>query len=105
VPGAPTDPLQVIDVRDLAEWMVRLAEAKTIGVFNACGPKDKLPWGNVIEACKKASSAKEMRVHWASLEALNKHKDDKVFQEAGFEIWRPTTARPRATTPSRTRAR
>lgn len=89
VPGAPTDPIQVIDVRDLAEWMVLCAEQKTYGVFNAVGPNERLAWGTALDACKAASSAKVMNVHWASLEALEKHKDAKCFQEAGFEIWSP----------------
>jgi 2'-hydroxyisoflavone reductase len=37
-PGDGSDPIQVIDVRDLAEWTIRLAESRTRGVFNATGP-------------------------------------------------------------------
>jgi len=36
-PGDPDTPTQFIDVRDLAEWMVRLAENRTMGVMNATG--------------------------------------------------------------------
>jgi len=32
------DPYQVIDARDLAEWTVRVAEQRALGVFNAAGP-------------------------------------------------------------------
>jgi 2'-hydroxyisoflavone reductase len=38
VPGDGHDPVQIIDGRDLAEWMIRLAEQRTFGTFNACGP-------------------------------------------------------------------
>jgi 2'-hydroxyisoflavone reductase len=37
-PGDGSDPVQLIDVRDLAEWTVRMAEQRTTGVFNASGP-------------------------------------------------------------------
>ncbi len=83
VPGAPTDPLQVIDVRDLSAFMLRCAEKKTIGVFNACGPEKRLPWGDVLEACKKASSAKDVEMKWMSAEKLATLKDVE------FPIWAP----------------
>ena len=34
-PGTPNEPVTWIDVRDLAEWTVRLTEHQTRGVFNA----------------------------------------------------------------------
>ncbi len=40
VPGKTGDPVQYIDVRDVADWMIRLIEAKTVGVFNAVGPAE-----------------------------------------------------------------
>src|SRR5262245_31120574 len=41
VPGKKTDPVQYIDVRDLAEWMIRLLENGTTGTFNTVGPARK----------------------------------------------------------------
>ena len=38
VPGRTTDPVQFIDVRDIAEFMVRLIENQTAGTFNGVGP-------------------------------------------------------------------
>ena len=32
------DPVQFIDARDLAEWTIRMAEARAHGIFNATGP-------------------------------------------------------------------
>ena len=55
VPGAPTDPLQLIDVRDLAEWLGLMVENRTIGSFNALGPDKPMTWGRVIAACQKAT--------------------------------------------------
>jgi 2'-hydroxyisoflavone reductase len=37
-PGDGSDPVQLIDVRDLAEWTIRVAEQRAAGVFNASGP-------------------------------------------------------------------
>ncbi|MBK7434774.1 MAG: NAD-dependent epimerase/dehydratase family protein [Chitinophagaceae bacterium] len=38
LPGKEDDPVQYIDVRDVAEWMIRLAEGKKAGTYNAAGP-------------------------------------------------------------------
>jgi 2'-hydroxyisoflavone reductase len=42
VPGRKSDPVQLIDVRDLTEWMVRLLEDGRSGVYNAAGPRTTL---------------------------------------------------------------
>jgi 2'-hydroxyisoflavone reductase len=41
-PGDGSDPVQFIDVRDLAEWTIRLAEQRITGVFNAAGPASSI---------------------------------------------------------------
>lgn len=51
VPGDGADPIQVIDGRDLAEWMIRLAENGTTGVFNACGPDYTLTMDAAVHGC------------------------------------------------------
>lgn len=52
VPGDGTDPVQVIDGRDLAEWMIRLAEAGTTGTFNACGPNYTMTMDAMLHGCQ-----------------------------------------------------
>lgn len=52
------DPIQVIDVRDLAEFLVRCAERETVGVFNAVGPDRVLLMGELLDACNEATGAK-----------------------------------------------
>lgn len=48
-PGRPEHAYQVIDQRDLTEWIVRLAEAQTAGVFNGTGPGERLEFGTALE--------------------------------------------------------
>jgi 2'-hydroxyisoflavone reductase len=82
VPGAPTDPLQVIDVRDLGAFLVKLAEDGTTGRFNAVGPDKRLEWGRVVKACQASTPAKSDLV-WMDADFLAKHPD------AEFPIWAP----------------
>ena len=50
-PGRPDRPVQLVDVRDLSEWCVRLAEHQRVGVFNAVGPGSTLTMGRLLEDC------------------------------------------------------
>ena len=47
--------VQVIDVRDLGDWWIRLAEHRVGGVFNAVGPEGSLVLGDIVEAARPAS--------------------------------------------------
>lgn len=80
VPGAPADPLQVIDVRDLGPWLIRLAEDRAMGVFNACG--DSGPWGRVVALCQGLAPAGTRPV-WIPADFIEKQKDIE------FPIWAP----------------
>ncbi|HEX2690391.1 MAG TPA: NAD-dependent epimerase/dehydratase family protein [Kofleriaceae bacterium] len=84
-PGAPDDPLQWIDVRDLASWLVTLAEHGTSGAFNAVGPSSPARWGDVLAACVGAAGnpAKLVWVPAAWLES------NGMGEEDAFPIWVP----------------
>jgi 2'-hydroxyisoflavone reductase len=56
-PGTPDFPVQFVDVRDLAEWMVRMAEARQAGVYNVTGPERTLALGEVLETSKTVSGS------------------------------------------------
>lgn len=50
-PGLLDTPVQIIDVRDLAEWTVRMVEQKASGIYNATGPDYGLSMGRFLECC------------------------------------------------------
>lgn len=52
VPARPEQPMQVIDARDLGQFMLRLVEREVAGTFNACGPETPKTLGEMVEACR-----------------------------------------------------
>lgn len=56
-PGRPEREVQVIDGRDLGAWIVRMAEARKTGVYNATGPSGGLTMETVVKACQAAAGS------------------------------------------------
>lgn len=54
-PGAPDDPIQCIDVRDLAAFLLRLIEQDVAGTFNADAPPGTLTMGGLLDASLQAA--------------------------------------------------
>ncbi|TWT23575.1 NAD-dependent epimerase/dehydratase family protein [Luteimonas marina] len=79
VPGDGADPVQVIDGRDLGEWMIRLAENGTTGTFNACGPDYALSTDAMVHGCHAVTGGPATFTH-VPADFLEKH-------EAGLPIW------------------
>ena len=57
VPGQPADPVQFIDARDLGEFVIHLLEESTYGIFNATGPREPAPMGDMLEEIRAALGA------------------------------------------------
>ena len=54
-PGTPDDPVQFVDVRDLAQWIVRCAEMRRVGCYDGVGPP--LPRAELLTKCARAIGA------------------------------------------------
>jgi 2'-hydroxyisoflavone reductase len=54
VPDALDQPVQFIDARDAAGWMIRAAESGITGTFNVTGPAAPLRFGAFLEAARAA---------------------------------------------------
>jgi nucleoside-diphosphate-sugar epimerase len=67
VPDAFDDPVQIIDVTDLADWLVHCAADRVSGVFNAVG--DPLTFGDMLQVAQDSSGV-ERRLVVASPEWL-----------------------------------
>jgi 2'-hydroxyisoflavone reductase len=56
-PGNPDHANQIIDQRDLNEWIVRLAEEGTTGDFNATGPTSRMSMAEMLNGIRAVTSA------------------------------------------------
>jgi len=57
-PNRKEQPVQVIDVRDLAEWTIDLLENHAGGDFSAAGPAEPYTWGEFMADCLRAINPK-----------------------------------------------
>ncbi|MBL0937585.1 MAG: NAD-dependent epimerase/dehydratase family protein [Gemmatimonadaceae bacterium] len=87
-PGKLDDPAQWIDARDLTEWMVRLGENSTGGVFNAVGPRTVCGIGELLYGIK-ACYANDARFTWVPQEFLTANK---IRSWAEMPVWSFTGA-------------
>lgn len=82
-PGDGADPVQVIDVRDLVEWTVRLVEEGTRGTFNAVGPRSPLTMAGQLYGIRAALTGDlDLRIHWIPADFL---------REQGVRPWSEMT--------------
>ena len=56
-PGRPGRPVQVLDARDLAAWLLGMVERGRTGVFNATGPGHPLTMGEMLETLRAATGS------------------------------------------------
>lgn len=83
-PAPPDRHVQLIDVRDLADWAIRMAEAREAGTFNATGPVRT--FSEMLDACR-AAAGNDARPVWAAEEVL-------LANGAELPLWLPLEAHP-----------
>jgi len=76
-PGNPDARVQFIDVRDLADWIVRMAEERAAGVYNAVGPQSELRMRDFLKTCVHAVGS-DSRLTWV---------DETFLLERGAGPW------------------
>jgi len=72
-PGDGSDPVQFIDARDLAQWVVRMAESGAPGVFNATGPARPLAMRDFLKGVATGVRT-DPKLTWVSAKFLQDHK-------------------------------
>lgn len=92
VPGDGTDHVQIIDVRDLVEFNVRLVEDRTYGVFNAVGPHLGQPFKQFVEGIQKGVGG-SATFTWVNAEFLRANGANPYGRELPvFQVMQGRTA-------------
>jgi 2'-hydroxyisoflavone reductase len=84
-PGDPADPVQFIDGRDLAEWVIRMVEKRETGIYNATGPDKRLGVGAMLEGIKAANKS-NANFTWVNTDFL---EVQKVAPWSDMPVWVP----------------
>ena len=84
-PGDPSDPIQLIDVRDLADWVIRLIENATYGAYNAVGPESELSMAEFLYGIRAVTNA-PTSFTWVDSDVLAEHD---VYPWREIPMWWP----------------
>ncbi|MFC5730328.1 MULTISPECIES: NAD-dependent epimerase/dehydratase family protein [Nocardioides] len=84
-PGDPAAVVQVIDVRDLAAWIVTLAEDRRVGVLDGVG--QPMSFADLLRACAPSAS-----LTWVDQEFLGDHGVEPWTGPDSLPVWLPRPA-------------
>jgi 2'-hydroxyisoflavone reductase len=88
-PDKPDDPCQFIDARDLAEWMIRVAENRVLGLYNAVGPAHPMTIAEMLYGVKAVTTA-GAQFTWVPWEFL---QQQEVRPWRHMTVWQPPYGR------------
>ncbi|MFH0946094.1 MAG: epimerase, partial [Planctomycetota bacterium] len=86
-PAEPEAEVQVIDVRDLGDWIVRLGDAQQPGVYNAVGFDGRFTMEELLHGCKVVTGSK-CSFTWVPEEFL---LENKVSPYMELPLWLPSS--------------
>ena len=82
-PGPADAPSQVIDVRDMATWMVGLLDRAEAGAFHGVGPSATFTWGEQLETIVRAVGPEGTSLVWVDEKFLL----DQGVGEQDLPLW------------------
>jgi 2'-hydroxyisoflavone reductase len=86
-PGRPARQIKLIDVRDLAEWILDMLEKGATGTYNADGPASPCSMEDLLETCRTASGS-QASFTWVSEPFL---QEQQVGEWIEMPLWVPET--------------
>ena len=87
LPGTPGDAIQIIDVRDLANFVVDCLEQKIPGTYNTVTPVGSYTMGNLLED-SQAITATSVKPVWADEEFV---ESSDAGKGGALPIWAPSS--------------
>lgn len=89
VPGTASEPIQLIDVRDVARFALDLLEKRHTGTFNVVSPSRRFRMGQLISDCVSSANRQSRPQHaprpvWLPLDFLQRHE---VNVSSAFPLW------------------
>ncbi len=84
-PGSPRRPVQLLDVADLADWILCNAESGLAGTVNLTGPANGATMGTFLNACLKATNSRGKLI-WVEDDFL---LNQSVESDADLPYWIP----------------
>lgn len=84
-PGRRDKEVQFIDVRDLADWIIRMVTSGASGTFNATGPDTELTMENFLDTCR-GTVGDETELVWVEEKFLLGHE---VQGWSDMPLWTP----------------
>jgi 2'-hydroxyisoflavone reductase len=84
-PGVPEAPVQFVDARDLAAWLVQLALEGPGGLYNATGPAEPLAFAELLER-SRATLGSNATVVWTDAQRV---LDAGVAPWTELPLWLP----------------
>ena len=87
VPAPRQRPVQLVDARDLAAWLLELCARDIGGTYNACSPAGLWTMGDLVDACVAASADPPVST-WVDEKTL---LDFHVEPWTGLPLWIPST--------------
>jgi 2'-hydroxyisoflavone reductase len=82
-PGPADNPMQVIDVRDMADWMVGLLEQQATGAFHAASPPPPFSFGDLLEAVRSTVGPQGTHLVWLPVDVLR----DAGLADGALPLW------------------
>jgi len=82
-PGSGEDPLQTIDVRDLADWVLHCIDHQLVGAFNSTNPSGLYNFRDVLHMCRDELNP-DLKLTWIPEEFL---EAQNLGDSGGLPLW------------------